>query len=110
MNYRYRIALRPLSAAEGSGWLAEVPELPGCMSDGETPQEAVENVMDAIACWIEATVSSPDFVEADPHYSDRTRSFKAIAEFGGRMLRVVHRAEGDDIVVITVHFDRGARR
>jgi len=60
--------------------------------------------------WIEATVSSPDFVEADPHYSDRTRSFKAIAEFGGRMLRVVHRAEGDDIVVITVHFDRGARR
>jgi predicted RNase H-like HicB family nuclease len=24
------------------------------MSDGETPQEAVENVMDAIACWIEA--------------------------------------------------------
>ena len=54
MTYRYRIALRPLSAAEGSGWLAEVPELPGCMSDGETPQEAVEHVMDAIACWIEA--------------------------------------------------------
>jgi len=24
------------------------------MSDGETPQQAVENVMDAIACWIEA--------------------------------------------------------
>jgi antitoxin HicB len=54
MNYRYRIALRPLSTAEGSGWLAEVPELPGCMSDGDSPQEAVENVMDAIACWIEA--------------------------------------------------------
>ena len=54
MTYRYRIALRPLSVAEGSGWLAEVPELSGCMSDGETPQEAVENVMDAIACWIEA--------------------------------------------------------
>jgi antitoxin HicB len=24
------------------------------MSDGETPQEALENVYDAIACWIEA--------------------------------------------------------
>jgi antitoxin HicB len=24
------------------------------MSGGETPQETVENVMDAIACWIEA--------------------------------------------------------
>lgn len=54
MIYRYRIALRPLEAAEGGGWLAEVPELPGCMSDGETPQQAIENVMDAIGCWIEA--------------------------------------------------------
>jgi antitoxin HicB len=54
MTYRYRITLRPLSAADGDGWLAEVPELPGCMSDGATPQEAVENVMDATACWIEA--------------------------------------------------------
>ncbi len=54
MTYRYRITLRPFSVVEGSGWLAEVPELPGCVSDGETPQEAVENVMDAIACWIEA--------------------------------------------------------
>jgi predicted RNase H-like HicB family nuclease len=54
MIYRYRIALRPLAVADGGGWLAEVPELPGCMSDGETPQQAVENVMDAIGCWIEA--------------------------------------------------------
>jgi antitoxin HicB len=54
MTYRYAITLRPLSTADGGGWLAEVPDLPGCMSDGETPQEAVENVMDAIACWIEA--------------------------------------------------------
>ena len=53
-HYRYGITLRPLSTADGSGWLAEVPELPGCTSDGESPQEAVGNVMDAIACWIEA--------------------------------------------------------
>lgn len=54
MIYRYRIALRPVTAAEGGGWLAAVPELPGCMSDGDTPQQALDNVMDAIACWIEA--------------------------------------------------------
>ncbi|MGD9615998.1 MAG: type II toxin-antitoxin system HicB family antitoxin [Alphaproteobacteria bacterium] len=54
MIYRYRITLRPLAATEGGGWLAEVPELPGCMSDGDTPQQALDNVMDAIACWIEA--------------------------------------------------------
>ena len=54
MIYRYRITLRPLGDDEGGGWLAEAPELPGCMSDGDTPQQAVENLMDAIACWIEA--------------------------------------------------------
>ncbi len=54
MIYGDRISLKPLAAEDGGGWLAEVPDLPGCMSDGETPQEAVENVMDAIACWIEA--------------------------------------------------------
>ncbi|HEX6441541.1 MAG TPA: type II toxin-antitoxin system HicB family antitoxin [Stellaceae bacterium] len=54
MIYRYRIMLRPLAEEEGGGWLAEVPELLGCMSDGETPQQAIENVMDAIGCWIEA--------------------------------------------------------
>jgi predicted RNase H-like HicB family nuclease len=54
MNSRYRIILRPLTAADGGGWLAEIPELPGCMTDGETPQHAVDNVMDAISCWIEA--------------------------------------------------------
>jgi predicted RNase H-like HicB family nuclease len=53
-HYRYQIKLRPLSTADGGGWLAAVPELAGCMSDGETPQETVENVMDAITCWIEA--------------------------------------------------------
>jgi antitoxin HicB len=50
----YEIHIRPLSDEEGGGYLATVPELPGCKSDGETPQEALENVLDAINCWIEA--------------------------------------------------------
>ena len=60
--------------------------------------------------WIEAAVSAPDRIEPDPRHPDRTRSYKAIAEYGARVLRVVHRPEGDDIVIITVHFDRGVRR
>lgn len=50
----YEIAIRPLSEPEGGGYLATVPELPGCMSDGATPQQALDNVYDAITCWIEA--------------------------------------------------------
>ena len=30
------------------------PDLPGCMSDGETPEEAIKNGEDAMQCWIEA--------------------------------------------------------
>src|SRR5207248_5694320 len=48
--------------------------------------------------WIERTLASPDFTRHDPRDRTLTRSFKAIAETGGRIMRVVHRAEGNDIV------------
>ena len=50
----YKIVIEPLSDADGGGFLATVPELPGCMSDGETRAEALANVEDAIATWIHA--------------------------------------------------------
>ncbi len=40
-------------SAEDEKWLIEVPELPGCMADGATPQEALSNVEEIIAEWIE---------------------------------------------------------
>ena len=53
-------------------------------------------------------MTAPDFTEADPRHPERIRSYKAIAAFGGRILRVVHRRDGRDMIVITVHFDRRA--
>jgi predicted RNase H-like HicB family nuclease len=50
----YTIVIDPLLPADGGGFLATVPDLPGCMSDGETELEAVQNALDAILCWIEA--------------------------------------------------------
>jgi antitoxin HicB len=50
----YAVLISPLSPEDGGGFLATVPDLPGCMSDGETPQEALSNVADAIAAWTEA--------------------------------------------------------
>ena len=50
----YAIVIEPLSAEDGGGFIATVPDLPGCMSDGETPQEALANVDDAIRTWIGA--------------------------------------------------------
>lgn len=50
----YEVDILPLSIADGGGFTAVVPDLPGCRSDGETPHEALTNAYDAIACWIEA--------------------------------------------------------
>jgi antitoxin HicB len=50
----YAIIVEALPSEEGGGFIATVPDLPGCMSDGETPQEALANVQDAIRVWIEA--------------------------------------------------------
>ena len=47
-----RVTLRALHAEDGGGYLAVVPDLPGCMSDGDTPAEAVQNVTAAIDEWI----------------------------------------------------------
>ncbi|SFU00223.1 type II toxin-antitoxin system HicB family antitoxin [Mesorhizobium sp. YR577] len=50
----YPVVIEPLSAEDDGGFSAVVPDLPGCMSDGDTPEQAIANVQDAIAVWIEA--------------------------------------------------------
>jgi antitoxin HicB len=53
-SLEYPVVVEPLSGEEGGGFAAIAPDLPGCMSDGDTPEEALANVRDAIAVWIEA--------------------------------------------------------
>jgi antitoxin HicB len=49
----YAVVIEPLSREDGGGFLATVPDLPGCMSDGESREVAARNVAGAIASWIE---------------------------------------------------------
>ena len=44
----YQFTVRPLSAQEGGGYLVEYPDIPGCMSDGETIEEAIANGREAL--------------------------------------------------------------
>ena len=39
---------------EDEGYIAIVPELPGCSAFGETPEEALKEVKIAVELWIEA--------------------------------------------------------
>jgi antitoxin HicB len=50
----YPFELRPLAKDEGGGWLITFADLPGCMSDGETPEEAIASGKDAVIAWLEA--------------------------------------------------------
>ncbi len=49
----YRFILAPLSSESGGGWVAQVPELPGCIEQGETPEAALAAAKEAIADWID---------------------------------------------------------
>jgi antitoxin HicB len=50
----YAHIVSPLPVEEGGGFLITFPDLPGCMSDGETEAEAVTNGRDAFESWISA--------------------------------------------------------
>ena len=50
----YAHVIEPLSAADGGGYLITFPDLPGCMSDGETIEETVVNGRDAFSVWMSA--------------------------------------------------------
>src|SRR5580704_11825521 len=49
----YQFTVRPLSREEGGGYLVEYPDIPGCMSDGETIEEAIANGREALRDCIE---------------------------------------------------------
>lgn len=47
-----------LTWSEDDGaYIVSVPDLPGCMADGATPNEAVENAKEVIQEWIETAQS-----------------------------------------------------
>ena len=53
---KWRVILEP--DPDTGDWAIWCPELPGCSSAGETEQEALENIKEAIALYLE-----PDPIE-----------------------------------------------
>ena len=63
----YAVLIEPLSEQDGGGFLATVPDLPGCMSDGDTREAAARNIEDAIAEWLdEAKALGRDIPQPKP--------------------------------------------
>jgi hypothetical protein len=60
--------------------------------------------------WIERTVREPDWTRPDPRRPGIERRFRAIPEFGNRVLRVACLETEGEIRIVTVFIDRDARK
>jgi len=47
---------------EDGVFVAEVPTLPGCISQGRTRQEAIENIKEAIAAYLESLAAHDEAI------------------------------------------------
>ena len=55
MNFEdYPININPIPGDEGGGYLASFPDLPGCIADGDSVEEAISEARDAFEAWIMA--------------------------------------------------------
>lgn len=48
-----RFEIEPLSEEDGGGYLIRFPEFPGCMADGDTPEQAIAEGRDALKSYRE---------------------------------------------------------
>lgn len=74
---------------EDAGYIATVPDLPGCSAWGETEADAIHEAHEAIAAWLEAAHSAGRAIpEATPPHDD--------SAFSGRFLvRLPRRLHAD---------------
>ncbi len=82
----YGHIIAPLSPDDGGGYMITFPDLPGCMSDGETLEEALVNGKDAFNSWIAAQVDMGRQIPVPTHYDEEGKPVK----FVQRLPRSLH--------------------
>ena len=82
LSYRMEIVE---DQAEG-GFVVSYPDLPGCISSGETIESAVQNALDAKKVWLEAALEEGIEIHEPDSLNDYSGQFKL------RIPRSLHRA------------------
>ena len=54
-----------LYPGEDGYWVTEVPSLPGCISQGKTRSEALDNIQEAIELYIESLIEDEETITQD---------------------------------------------
>jgi predicted RNase H-like HicB family nuclease len=74
MALPYKIEIMP-DADEG-GFAARLPELPGCITVGETKEDALANIEDAKRAWLEAAMEDGQSIPEPFSLDDYSGQFK----------------------------------
>ena len=104
----YPFTIRPLTEDEGSGYLIEFTDLPGCISDGETPEEAVANGRDALKSWLRTAREFGDSIPK-PGGSASGQWRQRVPKSLHARLAARARLEGVSLNTLADHDRRGSR-
>ena len=74
MNLPYKMEIVP-NPDEG-GYVARYPELPGCMTAGETVESVIKNAADAKKAWLEAALEEGTEIAEPVSLDDYSGQFK----------------------------------
>jgi antitoxin HicB len=80
---RYPFSVDPLPEEEGGGFAITFPDLPGCISDGETVEQAIAHGREAFHAWMESMI-------ADRKPIPRPNEVAEPAKFVLRLPRTLH--------------------
>jgi antitoxin HicB len=113
-DIEHRFMVRPLTDDEGGGYLIEFSDLPGCISDGETIEEAIANGEDAQRGWIAAMKEAgrpilPPSVEPTESYSGKWQLRPEIATSPIGRARQARRGEPNTLAVTLLAEGLGER-
>ncbi len=82
MNYRMEI----IEDKDEGGFVVSFPELPGCITSGETIESAIKNALDAKKAWLEAAIEDGIEIHEPDSLEDYSGQFKL------RIPRSLHRS------------------
>ena len=74
MKLPYKMEIIP--DKEEGGFVALFPELPGCITVGETIEEIVHNILDAKKAWLEAQLEEGRMIPEPANVEDYSGQFK----------------------------------
>ena len=97
----YPFEILPLSNAEGGGYAIIFPDLPGCRSDGATPEKAVENGRLALEDWLAVASEFNDVVPV-PYSSVSGRFVQRVPKSLHRQLVDEAKSEGVSLNTLVV--------